>query len=241
MMHRAALLLLALPHTLSFVARRGGGLRGAGGDVKVGASRRSILETSTGLVFGAQLAPAYAADVAERPATAIDPTVSMPEVTARCYLDMSIDGTNAGRIVIGLFGKAVPRVSENFRRLCEKGYAGSEIYRVISDFTIQGGSIGDVTGRTGKAAEGDPFEPDNFDIVHNTKGLVSMVRGVGGKVDSRFFITLKDDAGWADGRYAAFGIVEEGFGVVQAIEKLDVTQPQNKPKKKVLIVASGLL
>lgn len=32
-----------------------------------------------------------------------------------------------------------------------------------------------------------------------------MARGLEGSADSRFLITLPDDAKWADGRYTAFG------------------------------------
>lgn len=34
------------------------------------------------------------------------------------YFDVDIGGESAGRIVIGLFGKAVPKTAENFRSLC---------------------------------------------------------------------------------------------------------------------------
>jgi cyclophilin family peptidyl-prolyl cis-trans isomerase len=169
------------------------------------------------------------------------------KITQRVFLDVQIGdkSTPPQRIVIGLFGEATPRLVENFTTLCrQNAYAGTTFYRVLSDYSIQGGAIGDISGKSGKSASGNAvLEPDNFDILHNKAGLVSMVRNMGvGLVDSRFFITCANDAGWADDRYAAFGIVEEGsMNVVHDIEKVKVKPPQNSPTVPVQIVASGVL
>lgn len=50
-------------------------------------------------------------------------------------------------------------------------------------------------------------------------GLVSMARGLGETFDSRFFVTLSPDAKWADGRYSAFGQLN------QADESMAVSSP----------------
>lgn len=198
--------------------------------------RAAIQSASATLVVLQTTQPAIAAY--------IDPSADLPKITKRVYLDVEIGDTpSKGRLVIGLFGDAVPRLAENFETLCrENAYAGTTFYRVLSDFTIQGGAIGDASGKTGKSAfDGQPFEPDNYNIKHSKAGLVSAVRGIGGAVDSRFFINCVDDAAWADDRYAAFGIVEDGMEFVNEIEKVDVKQPQNTPKVPVKIIASGVL
>ena len=61
-----------------------------------------------------------------------------------------------------------------------------------------------------------------------------------GGMDSRFFINCNDDAGWADDRYAAFGIVES-MDLVKKIEKVEVKRPANTPVVDVKIVASGVV
>lgn len=43
---------------------------------------------------------------------------TIAEVTRKCYFDISIDGDQKGRIVIGLFGDIVPVTVRNFAELC---------------------------------------------------------------------------------------------------------------------------
>lgn len=176
----------------------------------------------------------------------IDPSVDLPKVTNKVYLDVKFGNYKTKRMVIGLFGDIMPKTTENFLSLCSNGnvsYAGTTFYRVISDMTIQGGAIGSSSGKTSSSAI---LQPDNFNIKHTKAGLVSAVRNKDGSIDSRFFIQTKDDAGWADERYAAFGIVLEeegtaGMDLVKKISKVDVKAPQNNPKDPVMIVGCGVL
>ena len=200
-------------------------------------SRRQTIER---VIASTALITAATARIPVVNAAYLDP--SSIKITQRAYLDVIVQpGGEKQRITIGLYGDAMPRTVDNFVGLCrENSYAGTTFYRVLSDYTIQGGAIGDGTGKTGRSAGGEPFEPDNYNIRHNVLGLVSMVRTVSGAADSRFFISCVEDAGWADDRYAAFGIVEN-MDVVRQIEKVDVKRPLNAPKEPVQIVASGLL
>ena len=116
--------------------------------------------------------------------------------------------------------------------------------------SIQGGAIGNTNGKSGISSfeGGKPFTPDNYNIRHTKTGLVSAVRTMNGDVDSRFFIQTEADAGWADDRYAAFGVVLEGEGesgggmdLVRRISRVDVKAPQNSPVEPIMIVGCGIV
>jgi cyclophilin family peptidyl-prolyl cis-trans isomerase len=68
-----------------------------------------------------------------------------------------------------------------------------------------------------------------------------------GEIDSRFFVQTEDDAGWANGRYAAFEIVldnddgSKGMDLMRRISRVEVKTLQNSPKEPISIVGCGVL
>lgn len=193
------------------------------------------------------------------PAVTIDPSDpgTKLEVTERAFMKLEVAGKPAGSITFDLYGKAAPKTVENFVQLVKGGggatsYKGSSVFRIIPGLNIGFGDIaggGDRCVKAGKCVsalgrDGGPMPVENYAISHSVAGLVSMARGLDGTVDSRFFVTLPEDAKWADGRYTAFARVGQDDGsmdVLAFLGGLETTGTKNAPKKAVRISDCGIL
>jgi len=172
-----------------------------------------------------------------------------PTVTNKVFFDIEIAGKPAGRVIMGLYGKTVPKTVENFRALCtgEKGmgkmgkplhFKGSAFHRVIPQFMLQGGDFTNGDGTGGESIYGEKFADENFKLKHTGPGTLSMANAGPGTNGSQFCIcTVKTS--WLDGRHVVFGKVLEGMDVVKAVEA--VGSQSGKTSKKVTIADSGEL
>ena len=165
------------------------------------------------------------------------------------FLDVTIDGKVAGRLIFELYSDVVPKTVENFRCLCtgEKGisksgkplhYKGCIFHRIIPKFLVQGG---DITGENGDGNEsiyGGKFSDENFIEKHTGPGVLSMANSGPNTNGSQFSImTFKTE--WLDGKSVVFGKLINGMDVLKKIEAQG--SPIGTPKSRCVIENCGQL
>ncbi|XP_037871386.1 peptidyl-prolyl cis-trans isomerase D [Bombyx mori] len=145
------------------------------------------------------------------------------------YLDISIDGVSAGRIVIELRSDVVPKTAENFRALCtgEKGigvygkplhYKGVRFHKAVNQFMVQGGDIVNGDGSGGESIYGPKFEDENFTLTAKSGVLAMANEGRPDTNSSQFCITTIP-CPHINGTNVIFGEVVAGFELVDEMQR----------------------
>ncbi|PWA37647.1 hypothetical protein CTI12_AA588310 [Artemisia annua] len=148
--------------------------------------------------------------------------------------------TSLGNIVIDLHTKRCPLTCKNFLKLCL-------FHTVEKDFIAQ---TGDPTG-TGSGGDsifkflyGDQarFFGDEIclDLKHTKKGTVAMASAGENLNASQFYITLRDNLDYLDGKKTVFGEVAEGFEILAKINEAYVDD-KNRPYKNIRIKHTHIL
>lgn len=134
--------------------------------------------------------------------------------------------TTLGSFKIELFAKDAPRTVNNFVFLAREGfYEGTKFHRIIKNFMIQGG---DPLG-TGGGGPGYKFADELPPKRPYTRGIVAMANSGPNTNGSQFFICTGADCGGLDARpnYTQFGVVIEGFDVIEKIESVETVKAPN--------------
>ncbi|XP_062189600.1 peptidyl-prolyl cis-trans isomerase CYP63-like [Phragmites australis] len=173
------------------------------------------------------------------------PKVKNPHV----FLDISIGGQSAVRITCELFFNVVPKTAENFRALCtgERGlgastqkplyFKGTNIHRIVKGFVAQGGDFSSGDGRGGESIYGGKFPDENFRLMHDQPGVLSMANSGPDSNGSQFFITFKP-LPHLDGKHVVFGKVVSGIALLKKLEAVGSVE-SGKPSCQVKIVDCG--
>lgn len=182
-------------------------------------------------------------------ASPVEKRVATDSDKSLVFFSITIGGHRAGKIVIKLFHKTVPKTAANFKALCtgEKGvgrggkplhFKGCAFHRVIKDFMLQGGDFTHGNGLGGESIYGETFKDENFKYKHNKPGMMSMANAGPDTNGSQFFITTVETP-HLDGKHVVFGKVIKGMKIVRRLENLKVNG-DDKPLEKVVIADCGL-
>ncbi|ORY49986.1 hypothetical protein BCR33DRAFT_781498 [Rhizoclosmatium globosum] len=160
-------------------------------------------------------------------------------ITTKVFLDLEYTprGEEAAkklRVVIGLYGNALPKTTENFRQLATGeagfGFKGSKFHRIIKNFMIQGGDFTRGDGTGGKSIYGPKFPDEGFIMANSGKDTNG----------SQFFITTVETS-WLDGKHVVFGKVLEGLQeILEGVQNVE-TARGDKPVRDVTVVDCGVL
>jgi len=146
--------------------------------------------------------------------------------------------TSMGTMVFRFFEEAAPLTVRNFKDLVREGfYDGKRFYRVVAGHVIQAGD-GEGTGRPTVQAE--------FGAHPHVVGAVGLARDEDPDSGSTEFYICLAPRPHLDGRYAVFGLLVDGFDVLERIGGVDVDEVWegevafHRPKTPVVIERARL-
>ena len=155
--------------------------------------------------------------------------------------------TDKGAMVVTFFSEQAPQHVASFLKLAQEGfYDGTSFHRIVRNFMIQGGCPHSKLDEAGQPGAGQPGTggpgftlPAELSDIHHERGVLSMARGPDPNSAGSQFFVVHGDAGHLDGQYTAFGKIEEGLDVLDAIASIDCefgpTGEKSAPQERVEI------
>lgn len=155
-----------------------------------------------------------------------------PEPTA-AEEEVGVVETGFGTMVFRLFEDEAPLTTRNFKELVREGfYDGKPFYRVVAGHVIQAGDGGD---------NGRPTVRGEFGAHPHVVGALGLARDQDPDSGSTEIYVCLAPRPHLDGRYAVFGLLIEGFDVLEKIGAVEVEEKWegevafHRPKTPVLI------
>lgn len=151
----------------------------------------------------------------------------------------TIETRDFGTMVFTLYPEYAPLTVANFVKTARSGfYDGLCWCRIVKDYVIQGGSPdNDIMTDSDWHIKGEFTENGVNNPLKHIRGALSMARDDDFDTAGTQFFVVHKDAAKLDGRYAAFGEMESGFDVLDAIANQPTYGPEtwNKPKQMPVI------
>ena len=151
----------------------------------------------------------------------------------------TIETRDFGTMVFTLYPEYAPLTVANFVKTARSGfYDGLCWCRIVKDYVIQGGSPdNDIMTDSDWHIKGEFTENGVNNPLKHIRGALSMARDDDFDTAGTQFFVVHKDAAKLDGRYAAFGEMESGFDVLDAIANQPTYGPEtwNRPKQMPVI------
>ena len=177
-------------------------------------------------------------DAADEPVASAEPEAETETMEEDGEVNITITMQDGGVMQLELYPEKAPKTVANFVKLAKEGfYDGLTFHRIIEGFMIQGGDpMGTGMGGSDENIIGE-FASNGFpqnDIAH-VRGVISMARAMDPNSASSQFFIMHEDAPHLDGQYAAFGMLTEGFDVLDRLAKTQVSFDGQTPLAKPVI------
>ena len=130
--------------------------------------------------------------------------------------EIAVLETSMGTMKLRFFADEAPLTTANFKALVSEGfYDGLPFYRVVEGHVIQAGDGGE---------NGRPSVKGEFGAHPHVTGAVGLARDADPDSGSTEIYICHAPRPHLDGRYAIFGLLVEGFEVLEAIGNVEVEE-----------------